>query len=107
MRIVLDACVPARLCKALVGHDAVTVGQLLGTTDRDDGPLLDQIAGRCEVFITMDRGIPYQQRLGNRPFAILLLRAHSNRIEHVVPLVPQIQAALSAVKPGELRVLGA
>jgi predicted nuclease of predicted toxin-antitoxin system len=106
MRIVLDACVPARLARTLVGHEVVTVGQLFGTTDRDDGPLLDEISGRCDVFITMDRGIPYQQRLGHRPFAVLLLRAHSNRIEHVVALVPQIRAALEHLKPGELGVVG-
>ena len=106
MRIVLDACVPAGLTRFLPGHDVTTVGQLLGTTDVDDGPLLDRLAPHCDVFVTVDKNLRFQQNLRGRPFGIVLLRAHSNSLEHLVPLVPQVLQLIRRIPPGECRVVG-
>ena len=106
MRIVLDACVPAGFARFLVGHDVTTVRLLFGTSDIDDGPLLDQLAGRCDVFVTVDKRLPYQQTLRGRSFPVILLRAHSNSLEHLAPLAgPTLRAARQA-QPGELRIVG-
>ncbi len=106
MRIVLDACVPASLARFLTGHDVTTVSRLLGASNVDDGELLDRLAGHCDVFVTVDRNLPFQQNLRERPFPIILLRAHSNSIEHLVSLVPQVLRALPRARAGELRVVG-
>ena len=66
MRILLDACVPERLARFIPGHDVTTVREFLGTTDFDDGPLLDQVAGRFDVFVTVDKNLRFQQNLHRR-----------------------------------------
>jgi predicted nuclease of predicted toxin-antitoxin system len=106
MRIVLDACVPAGFARFLSGHDVATVRQLFGTSDIDDGPLLDQLAGRCDVFITVDKRLPFQQSLRGRSFPVILLRAHSNSLEHLAPLAAPTLVAARQAKPGECRIVG-
>lgn len=106
MRIVLDACVPAGLVRFFGEHEVTTVGRLLGTTDLDDGPLLSRLTGHCDAFVTVDRSLRFQQNLRGRPFPILLLRAHSNSLEHLAPLVPRLLSELRAADPGEVRVVG-
>ena len=63
-------------------------------------------ASLCEAFVTVDRSVRFQQNLRARPFRIVLLRAHSNALEHLVPLVAPPVAALADMQPGELRVVG-
>lgn len=106
MRIILDACVPAGLARFLPAHEVTTVSQLFGRSDVDDGPLLDGLAGRCDAFVTVDKNIRFQQNLRGRPFPVILLRAHSSSLEHLVPLVPQLLSAVQSAQPGDLRVVG-
>lgn len=106
MRVVLDACVPERLARYIAGHEVTTVRAALGTTDLDDGRLLDALTPLCEAFVTVDKSLRYQQNLRARPFRIVLLRTHSNAIEHLVPLVPTLLTTLSEMQPSELRVVG-
>lgn len=68
-----------------------------------DGALLDAMAGEIDVLITVDRGLPFQQRLSDRPFAVIVLRAKSNRLDALQPLVPALLKALGKLKPGEVR----
>lgn len=106
MRIVLDACVPAGLARFLPGHEVTTVGRLFGASNLDDGPLLDRLTGRCDAFVTVDKNLPFQQSLRGRPFPVILLRAHSNSLEHLVPLAPRLLVALQRPRAGDLRVVG-
>lgn len=106
MRFVLDACVPAGFARFLPGHDVTTVRQLFGTSDIDDGALLDQLAGRCDVFVTVDKRLPYQQTLRGRSFPVILLRAHSNSLEHLAPLAGPTLMAARHTKSGEFRIVG-
>ena len=99
MRILLDACVPERFALFIPGHDVATVRGYFGTTDIDDGPVLDRITGQFEAFITVDRNLRFQQNLRGRPFRLVLLRSHSNAIESLVPLVTQLLTALSEMVP--------
>ena len=56
-----------------------------------------------DALITMDRGIEFQQNLETVSVAILLVRAPSNRMVHLLPLVPAILDALPALTPGRLQ----
>ena len=106
MRIVLDACVPRPLHKLFVGYDdIVTVGRLR-LNRLDDGPMLDALASQCDVFVTVDKSIPWQQRLDHRPFAVLLLRASSNRIEDLERLMPDVLRVLPTLAPGDVKQIG-
>ena len=104
MRVLLDENLPLRLAPRLPGHSVDTVRRR-GWTGLKNGDLLDRIRGRYEVFVTMDR------RFGSRhptpPCGIVLIRAMSNRIGDLVPLIPEILRAIEIVRPGEFAVVPA
>lgn len=105
MRVLIDNCVPWRLGDVIVGHVVDSVVKL-GWADLDDGPLLDAMAGRFDVLVTTDKSIPFQQRLAERPVALVVLRARSNRLIDLLPLVPGLLEALRDIAPGEVREVG-
>lgn len=104
MRVLLDACVPRLLGRELSGHEVRTVPEM-GWADFDDGPLLDAMAGLFNVLVTVDKSLPKQQRLATRSFATVILRAKSNRLADLLPLVPALRQALRELRPGEVREL--
>jgi predicted nuclease of predicted toxin-antitoxin system len=106
MRVLLDACVPERFARFVTGHEVMTVRAFFGTTDLDDGPVLDRLTTHFDAFITVDKNLRFQQNLRGRPFRIVLLRTHSNALENLVPLAPAVLVALADMQPGDLRVLG-
>ncbi len=101
MRVLLDTCVPKRLARDLSGHE-VRHATEMGWGGLDDGPLLTAMAGTFDALVTVDRNLPHQQNLKAHPFAVLLLRAHSNRLTDLARLVPKLRAALKRVVPGQL-----
>jgi predicted nuclease of predicted toxin-antitoxin system len=104
MRILLDACVPRRLANELPGHEVRTVPEM-GWADLDDGPLLDAMAGLFDALVTVDKNLPKQQRVRNRLFGIVVLRAKTNRLADLLPLVAALRAALEELRPGDVREL--
>jgi predicted nuclease of predicted toxin-antitoxin system len=104
MRILLDACVPRRLADELPGHEVRTVPEM-GWADLDDGLLLDAMAGSFGALVTVDKNLPKQQRVQNRLFGIVVLRAKTNRLADLLPLVAALRAALEELRPGEVREL--
>jgi hypothetical protein len=106
VRVLLDEQLPLDLAVALQGHSVDTVvGR--GWAGITNGELLRRMHGGYDALITMDRGIEFQQNLSTLPFGVLLLRAPSNRMVHLQPLVLPILDALPAVRPGELHHIGA
>jgi hypothetical protein len=63
--------------------------------------------GDFDVLVTMDRGIEFQQQVSMLPFGIVVVRARSNRLQHLSPLVPAIVAAIAATRPGRIQQVGA
>jgi len=63
--------------------------------------------GEYDVLVTMNRGVEFQQNVGALPFGIVLIRAASNRLAHLLPLVDSILGAIAAAKPGQLHRVGA
>jgi len=102
LRVLIDNCVPWRLGDAIVGH-AVSSVVKLGWADLDDGRLLDAMVGHFDVLVTTDKSIPFQQRLSERPLALMILRAKSNTLRDLLPLVPALLEVLKAIRPGEVR----
>jgi len=43
----------------------------MGWADLDDGPLLDAMVERFDVLVTVDKSLPKQQRIDNRPLAVV------------------------------------
>ena len=102
MRILFDECVPARLRRALTGHQVFTVAEK-GWSGKRNGLLLNlMVSDSVDVMITVDRRIRFQQNLHQHPVSLIVLRAASNRLEDLLPLAPQILSALSTLRPASL-----
>ncbi|HEY6227535.1 MAG TPA: DUF5615 family PIN-like protein [Verrucomicrobiae bacterium] len=107
MRILIDECLPARLRHEIAGHDVKTVKQA-GWLGIKNGALLKLAAdsGNFDVFLTIDQNLPRQQRVQNLPFAIFVLRAKSNRMEDIRPLIPELIQRLPEARPGQVVEIG-
>ena len=101
IRVLLDTCVPKRLARDLPGYEVRHASEM-GWGDLDDGPLLAAMAGSFDALVTVDQNLPYQQNLKARPFAVFVLRAHSNRLTDLARLVPRLRAALKRAAPGQV-----
>jgi hypothetical protein len=102
VRVLLDECLPQRLRRELLGHEVTTV-QKMGWAGTKNGALLPLVAqAGFEAFVTIDKGIEFQQRVKDLPFGVVALRARSNDIADLRPLMPAVLAALPALRPGQL-----
>ena len=106
MRVLLDENLPVDLVAILHGHEVDTVVGL-GWSGITNGELLRRATGNYQALVTMDRNIQHQQNLGALALGIVLVRARSNRMIHLDPLVPEILATIDSLRPGELRRVGA
>ncbi len=107
MNLLLDECVPRPLKASLAveGHACLTVPEA-GFAGKTNGELLRLAQNRYRVFITLDKGIPYQQNLAGVTLAVLIIRAKSNRLIDLLPHVPACLAALREIKAGEIVHIG-
>ncbi len=106
MRLLLDECLPKDLARILPGHLVKTVPQA-GWASISNGKLLRLIAdsGQFDVFLTVDQRLPQQNKTSLPPFAIVVLRAQSNRRVHVLPFAAEILRRLSEFQPGHVYLL--
>jgi len=74
----------------------------MGWADLNDGPLLDAMADRFDALVTVDKNLPKQQRISNRPLAVVVLRAKTNRLADLLPRIPALRALLQNMRPGEV-----
>ena len=64
----------------------------------------DVMGRRFDVLVTADNNLRFQQDLRTRPFAVAVLRAKSNHIRDLLPLVPELLAALPALRLARLLI---
>lgn len=102
MRVLLDEQLPADLAAELRGHTVDTVAGR-GWAGIKNGELLRRMRGQYDVLVTMDRSIEFQHHIPILPFGIVLVRAPSNRMQDLRPLVPSILV----IKPGLIQRVGA
>jgi hypothetical protein len=100
VRVLLDEQLPVDLAAALQGHSVDTVVRR-GWTGITNGELLRRMGTEYDVVITMDRGLEFQQNLATVSVGLLLVRAPSNRMVHLLPLVPAILEAIPALERGQ------
>ena len=102
MKVLLDECIPRKLKFALPEHDCKTVPEA-GFAGQKNGRLLAlaEDAG-FELFLTMDKGLQYQQNLAGRRIAILVVRARSNRLADLLQRLEACRAVMSSIRPGEV-----
>ncbi len=71
-----------------------------------NGDLLRLMRGDYDTLVTMDRSLEFQQNVSALPFGVVVVRAPSNRMLHLRPLVPAILDAIAATSPGQLQRVG-
>jgi hypothetical protein len=90
MRVLLDECIPRKFKNQLSVHECTTVSEA-GFAGKKNGELLKlALEVGFEVFVTLDRGIEYQQNLTVHKLVVLVLRAKSSRLDDLIAHVPRI-----------------
>ena len=106
MRVLLDECIPRKLKQAFPEHDCQTVPEA-GLAGKQNGVLLGLAESLgFDLFLTMDKGVPYQQNLSSRILAIVVIRAKSNRLADLLPHVEGCRGIMRTIQPGQVRRIG-
>jgi hypothetical protein len=106
MRILLDECMPAGLGRDFAGHE-VTTAPKMGWAGLKNGALLTRaVEAGFDVFLTVDRNLPNEQKLATYAIVVAVLRCPTNDITALRKLVPELRVKLPAAKKGEATVIG-
>ena len=105
MRVLLDECVDVRLAASLANIEVRTVADQ-GWLGISNGQLLALAAAEFDVFVTVDRNLPFQQHLAKFDIAVILLRAKTNRIADLIALVPELVSVMPNAKSGVVTPIG-
>lgn len=106
MRILLDENFPVDFAKLLAGHEIITVHSL-GWSGIKNGELLRRAKSVCDVFVTLDRNLEFQQNIKVLSFGVVVVCARSNRIADLLPHIGTILEVASRVAPGHVEKAGA
>ena len=101
MRILLDENLPRKLAGYLAGHQCQTVVEC-GWSGKKNGELLADADPLFDVLLTLDKNLPYQQNLTTKRIAVLIVRARSNRIQDLIPVIPECLEALGRIQPRQV-----
>ena len=105
MNILFDENFPRPLRRFFLPEHQVTTVQKLKWLEAENGDLLAIAEAEFDVLLSTDKGIKYQQNMTGRTIAVVTLRAKSNAIETLAPIVPQVLALLPTVQPGQVYVV--
>ena len=105
MRILLDENLPRKLAGHLIGHECSTVVEC-GWSGKKNGELLAEADPLFDLLLTLDKNLPYQQDLTTKRIAVLIVRARSNRIQDLLPILPECLAALASIQPRQVVRVG-
>lgn len=97
MKVLLDENLPHDLRHFLPGHEVATV-TFMGWNGIGNGRLLTLAAANgFEVLVSKDAGLPFEQNLENLPVAVVVIRAPSNALQDIQPVIPALLEALSSL----------
>lgn len=105
MKLLLDENLPQQLRHEIVGHDCATVAYL-GWSGIANGELLTRAASSgFSALVTKDANLQYEQNLTNLPLAVVVLRAPTNDIEDIRPLLPALLKALANLSANQVTIV--
>jgi hypothetical protein len=105
VRVLLDEQLPRQLARYLVGHEVRTVQQGIVGRSQERRVARAEAAG-FSVFLTGDQNLEFQQNISKRRLGVVVLRADSNALEDLLPLIPAALTAIEAVQPGQVVGVG-
>lgn len=96
MKILLDESLPRKLCNDFGERHEVGTVRDMGLLGKKNGELLSLMTeNNFELFVTVDRNLPYQQNLQRLTLTIIVLCAKDNTRETLRLLIPKIFERLS------------
>jgi predicted nuclease of predicted toxin-antitoxin system len=102
MRVLLDECIPRQLKTYFTPeHECNTVPEA-GFAGKTNGELLALAEGLYDVFVTLDKGIRYQQNLDGKGIAIVLIRSKSSRLADIAIHSDECLKAIRTIGRGEV-----
>ena len=104
MRLLLDECIDRRLSRELEPLFVKTAPQM-GWSGIKNGKLLSLAQEEFDVFITVDRNLPFQQNIPKYDIAVLILSAKSNSLSELIKFAPKILEAVSTLSKGAVTTL--
>ena len=78
----------------------------MGWATIKNGELLALAAREFDVFVTVDRNLSFQQNLPAFAIAVIVLRARSNRLADLQPLVADLLARIPVAQKGTVDYVG-
>ncbi len=105
MRVLLDENVDRRLGAFFDSDLEVSTVTGHGWSSMKNGDLLRAAEREFDVLVTMDRKMQYQQKLSAYRLGVVLIKTTSLRRKVVEPIMPQVNAAVKRVQPGEIEVI--
>lgn len=106
MRVLLDHCVPRPFGRELRGH-AVKHTSQVGLEEVSNGELLESASKLgFEVLVTVDGHLADQQRVGELPLAVIVLRVPRNTQAALAVHVPALRSLLSGRLQRRVYVIG-
>jgi predicted nuclease of predicted toxin-antitoxin system len=99
MRVLIDACLPIQLKEHL--PFASKTAREPGWQAKKNGELLALAQQQFDVLLTIDKNMPSQQFLSRFGIAVVIVRARSNRLTDLLPLVPEITRMVALAKKGQ------
>jgi predicted nuclease of predicted toxin-antitoxin system len=105
MKILIDECLPVKIKRGFPEHDVLTVAEKAWNGTKN-GELQSLAAKEFDVFITVDQNLPYQQNISGYDVVVIALRAKSNSLQDLEPLVPCIKELMVDVTKGQVYRIG-
>jgi hypothetical protein len=107
MQVLLDEWVAHRLRLQIVDHEVTTI-QYRGWGGLRNGELLRRMqeAG-IDVLMTRDGNLRFQQNVAQAGIAVVVLKAPSNDLSDLQPLMPLLLQTLQFIRPGQVVEVGA
>jgi predicted nuclease of predicted toxin-antitoxin system len=103
MRLLLDENFPATIATDFVkdGFEVMTVYSL-GWVGTKNGLLLKRAPSVCDVFVTLDKSLPFQHNISALSIGIVLVKSNSNRRADLIPLIEKVFSAALVVQAGQV-----
>ena len=107
MKIWLDEHLPHALPSFLTPRHDVSTVPYMGWSTLENGSRLSQAASNgFDALGTQDQGLAPEQNLANLPLAVAVLRARTNKIDEIRPLVSKLLWALDSLTPRSVTTVG-
>lgn len=105
MKILIDECLPVKLKRNFFDHEVLTISNELWN-GKKNGELLSLAEKEFDIFLTIDQNLSYQQNIPGYDIAVIAIRAKSNVIENLEPLIPFVLEIFGSLEKGKVYKVG-